>query len=109
MELASFPFQTIPWDSIPWQPHKGESGVAYWKTFQMGTIRIRKVKYSEGYIADHWCTKGHIIFCYDGKMLTELEDGRKFELKAGMTYCTGDNNEPHKTSTKYGCKLFIVD
>jgi hypothetical protein len=75
----------------------------------MNNIRIRKVEYSSGYLADHWCKKGHIILCLEGEMDTELDDGRIMKLTAGMTYFVGDDCERHRTSTKNGCKLFIVD
>lgn len=109
MKLQSFPFQTLDWSIIPKEEHKGETGVAYWQVFQMNDIRIRKVKYSANYLADHWCSKGHIIFCIEGEMETTLEDGRKFLLKPGMTYHVGDNCETHKSYSEKGCLLFIVD
>jgi hypothetical protein len=40
----------------------------------MGEIRVRKVEYSAGYKADHWCKKGHIILCTEGEMETELDE-----------------------------------
>jgi quercetin dioxygenase-like cupin family protein len=75
----------------------------------INNIRVRMVEYSPGYKADHWCKKGHIIYCIEGEMDTELEDGRIIKLTEGMTYFVGDNSEAHRTSTKNGCKLFIVD
>lgn len=109
MQLPSFPFQALNWSSIPRKEHKGETGLAYWQVFMMGEIRVRKVEYSAGYKADHWCKKGHIILCTEGEMDTELDDGRIMKLMAGMTYFVGDDCEGHRTSTKNGCKLFIVD
>ena len=75
----------------------------------MGEIKIRMVEYSVGYVADHWCSKGHIIFCIYGEMETELKDGRKFIFQQGMTYQVGDNSDAHCSSSAKGCKLFIVD
>jgi len=109
MQLSSFPFQALNWSSIPRNEHKGETGLAYWQVFMMGEIRVRKVEYSTGYKADHWCKKGHIILCTEGEMYTELDDGRIMKLTAGMTYFVGDDCEAHCSSTKTGCKLFIVD
>lgn len=109
MHLPSFPFQTLDWSSIPKEEHKGITGIAYWQVFMMNDIRVRIVKYSPNYLADHWCSKGHIIFCIEGEMETELQDGRKFMLTKGMTYHVGDNCEAHRSSTVNGCKLFIVD
>ena len=109
MQISPFPFQTIDWTSIPKVEHAGETGVVHRQLFMMGDVRIRKVEYSPGYKADHWCRKGHIILCLEGEMDTEIDDGRIMNLTAGMTYFVGDNCEAHRTSTKTGCKLFIVD
>ena len=109
MDIQPFPFQTIDWSSIVKEEHNGISGKAYWQVFMMGDIRVRMVEYTPGYFADHWCRKGHIIFCITGKMETALEDGRKFILSEGMTYHVGDDCEAHRSSTVEGCKLFIVD
>jgi hypothetical protein len=109
MKLPSFSFQTLDWSIVPKEVHKGETGLAYWQVFMMGDIRIRKVEYSAGYKADHWCGKGHIILCLEGEMDTELEDGRIMKLSEGMTYFVGDNCEAHRTYTEKGCRLFIVD
>ena len=67
------------------------------------------VEYSPGYVADHWCEKGHILFCVDGELHTELEDGRSFTLKPGMSYQVADGAEPHRSRTAKGARLFIVD
>lgn len=109
MKLASFAFETSDWSSIPTEERKGETGTAYWQVKMMNDIRVRKVEYSAGYKADHWCKKGHVLHCLEGEMYTELEDGRVMKLMAGTTYFVGDNNEAHRSYTHTGCKLFIVD
>lgn len=109
MNLAPFPFQTIDWSAIPKEEHPGEAGLAYWQVFMMNDIRVRMIEYTPGYLADHWCKKGHIIFCIAGEMETSLEDGRVFILSKGMTYHAGDNCEAHRSSSMEGCKLFVVD
>jgi hypothetical protein len=109
LKISSFPFQTLDWSSIPREERKGDTGFAYWQTQMVNDIRVRMVEYSAGYTADHWCSKGHIMFCLEGEMNTELEDGRIMKLVKGMCYFVGDNNEPHRSSTATGCKLYIVD
>lgn len=109
MNIPQHPFETIDWSGIEGLNHKGEKGYAVWQTIMMGEIRIRMVIYSKNYVADHWCNKGHIIFCIKGKMTTELQDGRKMKMKKGMTYHDGDNSMAHRSSSKKGCTLFIVD
>ncbi len=109
MKLLTFPFQTLDWATTRKEEHKGITGSAYWQIFMMNDIRIRMLEYSPGYLADHWCKKGHIIFCLEGEMQTELEDGRIFTLSKGMSYHVGDDCEAHRSSTKGGCRLFVVD
>jgi len=76
---------------------------------QHGDLRIRLVDYSAGYVADHWCRKGHLIYCLQGSMTTELQDGRKFELKSGMSYEVSDDLSSHRSSSETGVTLLIVD
>ena len=109
MQLQAFPFQVLDWLTIPKEQHEGITGFALWQTFKMNDTRIRQVEYSANYTADHWCSKGHIIYCVAGEMETELKDGRKYILSAGMSYQVGDDCEAHRSSSKHGCKLFIVD
>jgi hypothetical protein len=109
LNISSFAFETLDWTAVPRETRSGETGAAYWQVKQMNDIRVRLVEYSAGYKADHWCKKGHIIFCLEGEMDTELEDGRIKKLTKGMTYFVGDNNEAHRSSTSQGCKLFVVD
>jgi quercetin dioxygenase-like cupin family protein len=109
MQISDVPFTMTDWSQIAQTDHKGESGTAYWRTQNFGDIRVRLVEYTPGYLADHWCGKGHIIFCVEGRLETELEDGRIFTLKPGMSYQVADDAEPHRSSTKIGAKLFVVD
>ena len=109
MKIPHYPFEIKDWSNIEKEEHLGDSGVAYWQVMRIGDIRIRMVEYSPGYEADHWCDKGHIIFCIKGEMETRLKDGRVFILKEGMTYHVGDDTDAHRSSSKNGCKLFIVD
>jgi hypothetical protein len=109
MELKNIPFGVTEWSEVEPTEHKGDTGVAYWRTRKFGNIRVRMVEYSAGYLADHWCSKGHILFCMEGELHTELEDGRTFTLKPGMSYQVADNAEPHRSSTACGAKLFVVD
>ncbi len=109
MQLSNIPFITTDWSTIEPTEHKGETGMAYWRTQNFDNIRVRMVEYTPGYLADHWCSKGHIILCLEGELNTELNDGRTFILKPGMTYQVADNSEAHKSSTTNGAKLFIVD
>jgi len=109
MKIDHIPFGTTDWSQIPVTEHRGTTGKAFWRTQQFGTIRVRMVEYTPGYLADHWCEKGHILLCLSGSLRTQLKDGRVFELQPGMSYQVADHAEPHQSSTETGATLFIVD
>ena len=109
MSKTNIPFQISDWKNIPATEHAGETGTAFWKTKQFAGLRIRLVEYSPNYKADHWCQKGHVIYCIEGEMDTELADGSIHKLKAGMSYEVSDDLSSHRTSSVKGVKLFIVD
>src|SRR6266481_1488808 len=107
--MSNIPFQIIDWTSIKKVEYKGETGVAFWQTIQFGGLRIRIVEYSDGYLADHWCQKGHIVHCLEGEVTSEQENGEKFILKKGMTYVVSDGLSSHRSKTNKKVKLLIVD
>ena len=109
MEISGIPFGTTDWSQVQPTVHEGVAGTAYWRTRQFGPIRVRMVEYTPGYLADHWCAKGHVLLCLEGELHTQLQDGRTFTLKPGMSYQVADGAEPHRSSTAIGAKLFIVD
>ncbi len=105
----NIPFQTIDWSSVPKTEHKGESGIAYWQTLQFGGLRVRMVEYSAGYLADHWCQKGHLVHCLEGSFVSELDNGELFYLSQGMSYIVSDDLSSHRSIAQNGVKLLIVD
>jgi quercetin dioxygenase-like cupin family protein len=109
MKMTSIPFGTTDWASVEQTEHSAQAGKVFWRTKQFGDIRVREVEYTAGYVSDHWCTKGHILYCLEGELHTELADGRRFVLTPGMSYQVADNAEPHRSFTEVGAKLFVVD
>lgn len=109
MKITDIPFGTTDWAQIETTEHKGETGTAYWRTCQFGVIRVRMIEYSPGYLADHWCLKGHILLCLEGELITVLQDGRTFTLKPGMSYQVADQAQAHRSFAPTGAKLFVVD
>ena len=109
MKIQDVPFCTVDWSTIKPTIHPGITGEAYWRTFEMGNIRVRMVEYTPGYFADHWCKRGHVLFVLEGELVTELEDGREFTLTSGTSYQVAENINPHRSHTEKGAKLFIVD
>jgi quercetin dioxygenase-like cupin family protein len=109
MDMSDIPFGTTDWASVPETIHPGETGIARWRTRHFGDIRVRVVEYSPGYLADHWCSKGHILYVLEGVLRTELEAGRNVTLTPGTSYQVADGAEAHRSSTQTGARLFIVD
>lgn len=109
MKITNIPFGLTRWEDISPIEHSGTTGSAFWRTQQFGDLRVRMVEYTPGYLADHWCHKGHILLCLEGELVTELEDGRIFTLTPGTSYQVADQAEAHRSSTTCGAKLFIVD
>jgi hypothetical protein len=109
MHIDNLPFGTTDWSALEPTVHRGETGTALWRTRQFGNVRVRMIEYSPGYLADHWCSKGHFLLCLEGRLDTELADGRRYTLLPGMSYQVADNAEPHRSSAPIGARLFVVD
>lgn len=109
MKMSEIPFGTTDWSTVERTEHPGDSGKAYWRTRTFGAVRVRMVEYTPGYVADHWCEKGHILLVLDGELQTDLADGRSVTLAPGQSYQVADGAEPHRSRTAVGAKLFIVD
>jgi hypothetical protein len=107
--MNAIPFQVIDWSAIEATEHKGETGIAFWQTLQLEGLRIRIVEYSAGYLADHWCAKGHIVHCLEGEVENQLITGESNILNPGMTYIVSDDASQHRSFSKSGVKLLIVD
>jgi hypothetical protein len=109
MNHTNFPYQTIDWAAIPRVEYMGETGTSFWRTLQLPGLRIRIVEYSQGYLADHWCQKGHIVHCLEGEFVNEQQDGTKTIMRQGMTYVVADEASSHRSRTKEEAKLLIID
>lgn len=109
MEILGVEFCTTDWSKIEPTIHAGTTGEALWRTLEIGNIRVRFVEYSKNYLANHWCSRGHVLYVLEGELVTELDDGREFVLTPGMSYQVSDDVNPHRSHTKDGAKLFIVD
>ncbi len=109
IENQGIPFQITDWKKVVVSEHPGVTGMAYWRSLQLGDLRVRLVEYSAGYLADHWCQKGHILLVLEGEIQTQLADGRAYTMTAGMSYEVSDDLSSHRSFTEQGAKLFIVD
>jgi hypothetical protein len=110
MNIPELAFTVTDWSAITPTVHPGETGEAYWRTFEVGDLRVRMVEYSPGYLADHWCDRGHVLLVLEGELVSELRDGRQFTMKAGMSYQVSDfGDAAHRSFSATGARLFIVD
>jgi hypothetical protein len=110
MKIPELPFTVTDWSKVSPSLHPGEKGQATWRTLNVGDIRIRQVEYTPGYLADHWCDRGHILYVLEGEIISELKDGRSFVLSAGMSYQVSDfGDAAHRSFAPKGAKMFIVD
>ncbi len=107
--MYSIPFTTLDWSSIEKTEHKSTTGTSFWQTVDLNGLRIRIVEYSANYLADHWCTKGHVVHCLDGSFITEMQTGEKITLTPGMSYVVSDELSSHRSTSATGVKLLIVD
>ncbi len=102
-------FQTIDWNAVEKTTHAGMTGTSTWQTLQYDGLRIRMVEYSQGYMADHWCQKGHIVHCLEGSFISELSNGEKSLLSKGDSYVVSDDMSSHRSYSEHGVKLLIMD
>lgn len=109
MDLADTPFGITDWSDVTPSVHAGDSGSATWRARAFGSVRVRMVEYSPGYVADHWCSRGHILLVLEGTLTTELANGESVTIKAGDSYQVGNDTQPHRSSTQEGARLFVVD
>jgi quercetin dioxygenase-like cupin family protein len=109
MRIEEVPFTVVDWSRVPPTSHPGETGVALWRTWEAGNLRVRMVEYSAGYLADHWCQRGHVLLVLEGELVTELETGERHVLRPGQSYQAADGASSHRSRTETGAKLFIVD
>lgn len=109
MKIDNLPFGTVDWNTIDVTTHAGITGEARWRTRQFGEVRVRMLEYSPGYVADHWCSKGHFLLCLEGELETQLADGRRLTLTPGMSYQVADGAEPHRSESRSGAKLYVID
>lgn len=109
MKIEDVPFAVVDWGGVPPTEHPGATGTAFWRTVQAGNIRVRIVEYSAGYLADHWCHRGHVLYVLEGELVTELRNGETHVLTAGHSYHVADSDMPHRSRTPTGAKLFVVD
>ena len=83
MQIHELPFGTTNWSEIEPTEHRGESGIALWRTRQFGDIRVRMVEYSAGYLAER-----------HGERRSASESGRSRPIEARIEANEGREGGP---------------
>ena len=111
MKLTNLPETVIDWSQIAPTVTTGETGEASVRALRTNDVQMRVVDYRPGYLADHWCAKGHLLYMISGALTIEHEDGKEtYELSAGMSWRSADGEgSPHRVRSKSGATVFIVD
>ncbi len=98
MLMFDIPFGTTDWTGVERTEHAGETGKAYWRTRNFNNIRVRMVEYTPGYLADHWCQKGHVLLVLEGELHTELADADAWRKRTGGRVFAATNQEHHRAA-----------
>lgn len=110
MYPSNIPYTLVNWTEVAPNEHKGETGHALWRDFDIKDLHVHMAEYSPGYKASGWCGTGHVLLVLKGQLITELKDGRVFTLNPGMSYLvSSDEANPHRSHTDIGATLFVVD
>jgi quercetin dioxygenase-like cupin family protein len=109
MQISDVPFTVTDLSKVAPSEHAGEKGTSFWHTLESGNLRIRIVEYSAGFLADHFCPRGHVFYVLEGTVLVELKDGQTFTLQAGQDFIAADCENGHRISSSTGAKVFIAD
>ncbi len=111
LKLSDLPEVSTDWTRVAPTSVVGASGKATIRARQAGSVQLRVVEYGAGYLADHWCSKGHVIYVIAGSLAIEHEDGTPpFRLASGMTWHVSDGAVPaHRVRSEHGATVFIVD
>ena len=111
MKLTSMPEAVTDWSKMPAVRVPGASGAANTRARQAADVQLRLVEYGPGYLADHWCEKGHILYVIAGTLTIEHQNERPAcALSAGMSWHVADNEgPPHRVCSEHGATIFILD
>ncbi len=109
MKIEGVPFTRTIWESLERIEHMGQAGSSWWRTIELGNLRVRMVEYSPGYASDHWCCRGHVVLVLRGEIETLLRDGRRFVTRQGESWQVSDRDGEHRSSSPGGATMFIID
>jgi len=110
MKLKHLAPGAIDWPHEPVSAQPGETGSAAQRVRMLGDTQLRIVDYGAGYVADHWCGRGHILYVVSGALAIEHRDGIRYQLAAGMSWHAAEGEgAPHRVVCERGARVFIID
>jgi hypothetical protein len=109
VKIEDVPYTSIDWSRLQPAEQPGQTGSVTSRGVEAGNLRVRLLDFGPGYMADHWCERGHVAYVIDGEVVNELSDGTTSVLSAGMSFAVADGKPSHRTFTRTGARVFIVD
>jgi hypothetical protein len=107
--MEHLPLEATDWGSVEEERQPGATGHAISKTRSYADVRVRFIEYTPGYLADHWCSKAHVIYCIAGEISIELDNGHRLNVRKGMSLATEQDGTRHRLSSDIGAVIFVVD
>lgn len=110
MRIPPTPFTVVRLTRFDRTMEPGETGRSFSRAAETPDMRLRLVEYEAGYLADHWCDRGHVLHVIDGELTVELQDGRSFALQKGDSFVVSDRGDSsHRVRSERGASVFIAD
>jgi hypothetical protein len=111
MKLINMHESVVDWSETAAIRVPGAAGYSSTRTQHAEDFQLRVVEYAPGYLADHWCSKGPVMYVIVGALAIEHRDDRPAcALSAGMSWHVADQEgSPHRVRSDNGATVFIVD
>ena len=95
----------IIFDSLEWTD--AGAGARY-KAFVHGNQRLRLVEFSEGFIEQDWCARGHAGIVLDGTFALDFDGDVERYGKGDVIFILGGEADRHKAVLGKGEKVTLL-
>lgn len=100
MEKRLIKFEALEWD----QPKAGVEQ----KVYSDGVNRMRILRFSDDFVEEEWCTKGHIGYVLEGEMRIDYNGEIKSYSKGDGLWITQGEHSKHKVIMEKGKHVELV-
>lgn len=83
------------------------NGIRY-KVFVNGNQRIRLVEFSEGFVEEEWCTKGHAGYVLEGSLTTNFNGSLITHKKGDICFIPEGEENKHKAVVGKGERALML-